>query len=527
MSDFISALKDRLTAYTDTSSAQAWLSKNIDRIEKLFSDISIRDFVFEPIKDVFAINGKDERSEVYAAITRVAVANAVLAGLPGKMGIGVVVSIGLEAWMAWVIANRVGMKITNVSDIWKYMGMFAAAMTMILWGIKALLGFGFSAFSIIPGINPLILAELFITDFVGILFYCAWQEARDNGSFSIPIRVLKRLWNETNELFSYQADILRNNLSLENLKIMGQRLRAWLTGEIPSNHEVIRGELFPTLAMGWLLAGQFDRLGGPIGQEFIAAIRDRYPDLESASVSDISDFMSNYDAEQMVGVISLIKGKLFERLVTHTENSDNDAWRAYMHEDESYPGSDIIFTNDDTGEILEISLKATDSASYIESSLLKYPDIPIMSTDEVAQYFDDNPMIMTSGFTNDELQSVTEQNFAEMLGRLSTIDAMGAAATGVGVGATLSLWPFVVAYFANRINQQQLSDACEKVFGDAGVALASRLSYAVILGPVFAWYLLARGVIGVTKYAEGTRSNYRVSFVNQAAVIDGAKWQPI
>jgi hypothetical protein len=115
----------------------------------------------------------------------------------------------------------------------------------------------------------------------------------------------------------------------------------------------------------------------------------------------------------------------------HAENTDNDAWSAYMHEDENYPGSDIVFTNDETGDVLEISFKATDNTSYIESALLKYPDIPIMSTDEVTQYFDNNPMIMGGGFTNDELQQVTEQNFEAMLSRLTTFDAMAAAGSGV------------------------------------------------------------------------------------------------
>jgi hypothetical protein len=520
MNDFISLLKDRLAAYKSTSKAQTWLSNNISRVERLFSDIYIRDFVFEPIKNVFTLRGKDERAEVHAAITRVAIANAVLAGLPGKLGVGVFISIALEAWMAYVIAKRVGIKINVTADIWKYMGMFAATITTILWAIKALLGLGFSAFSVIPGINPLILAELFVTDFVGILFYCAWQEARDTNSFSIPARALKSLWSETKSLFDFQADILRNNLSLENLKIMGLRLKAWLMGEIPSNYEDIRGDLFPTLAMGWLLAGQFDRLNGPIGQEFIGAIRDRYPDLETANISEISEFMSGYDAEQMFGVVNLIKGKLFERIVTQTENTDNDSWRAHMHEDETYPGSDIIFTNNDTGEVLEISLKATDNVSYIENALLKYPDIPIMTTDEVAQYFDENPMIMGSGFTNEELQQVTEQNFEAMLNRLTTFDAMAVAGTGVSVAALLSLWPFVIAYLKKRIGQTELQQACERVAGDSGVALASRLSYAMLLGPVFAWYLLARGVIGITKFTEQTKGSYRVRYVDRSAVID-------
>ncbi|WP_139253874.1 hypothetical protein [Marinobacterium iners] len=58
-------------------------------------------------------------------ITLVAVTNMVLAGLPVKMGVVVVVSMALEAWMAFTIARAVGIKVNAVSDIWKYFGLFA------------------------------------------------------------------------------------------------------------------------------------------------------------------------------------------------------------------------------------------------------------------------------------------------------------------------------------------------------------------------------------------------------------------
>jgi len=56
-------------------------------------------------------------------------------------------------------------------------------------------------------------------------------------------------------------------------------------------------------------------------------------------------------------------------------------------------------------------------------------------------------------------------------------------------------------YLRGRISDEQLGAAFTKVLGDAGVALAARVSYAVVLGPVFAWYLLARGVMGLTQAA--------------------------
>ena len=40
--------------------------------------------------------------------------------------------------------------------------------------------------------------------------------------------------------------------------------------------------------------------------------------------------------------------------------------------------------------------------------------------------------------------------------------------------------------------------------GDSGIKLVSRLSWAVVLGPMFAWWLLARGVGGIVDMASST-----------------------
>jgi len=65
-----------------------------------------------------------------------------------------------------------------------------------------------------------------------------------------------------------------------------------------------------------------------------------------------------------------------------------------------------VFSNDETGGQIEVSLKATDSSAYIEHSLARYPDIPIIATDEVVESMGDNHMIWAAGVTNDELNIV-------------------------------------------------------------------------------------------------------------------------
>lgn len=489
----------KLLQYTDISAARDWLDRNQARVMELFANVSLRDFVFEPIKGVFEIQGQDADGEIRQAITAVAVANMVMAGLPGKMGVGVFVSMALEAWMAWIIAKRVGIPITRLHDIWTYFGLLAGVVLTIVWLFKALLGLAFALFSVIPGINPLIFAELLVTNLVGVMFWVGFKEAAATGSFAVPLRTLGDIAQETQDLFQYQYAIIRNNLSWSKLSMMGQRLWAWLSGDIPTDQPRLRGELFATTAMAWLLAHDFAHFDGPLGREFLGAIRDRFPTLANASLEQIADHMARYDPDQLAGVISLIKGKLFERLVAVHENADGDAWRAVLHEDESFPGSDIELVDEETGEILAISLKATDYPGYIEAALLRYPDIPIMTTEEVAAHFAGDPRLTGTDFNNTELREITEDNFEQLLDQAAPLHPGEIVATSAAVGTLATLWPFTMAYLRDRISYDQLVTAFIRVLGDAGVSLAARVSYAVVLGPVFAWYLLARSVMGLTK----------------------------
>ncbi len=505
------AFKEKLKSYKYTEEAQSWLDRNTDRVKALFSDVRLRDFIFEPFRGVFSLSGEDADSRIKQVITQVAVINMVLAGLPGKMGVGVFVSMALEAWMAFTIARAVGIRVRSVSDIWQYFGLLAGATVTILYLFKALLGFGYSAFSVIPGVNPLIFAELFTTNLVGVLFWVAFQEAKETGSFKVPMRMVKHAWSETKALFDFQYQSLKGVISPVNLKRIGTRLVSWLKGDIPVDHVRLRGDLMVTAALMYLKLGEYSKLEGPIGQEFIGAIQDRYPELHDASIEKIADHFSHYDTEQMFGVTNMIKGKLFERLVARAENADNDPLYAVLHDNESYPGSDIVFTNDETGEVIEFSIKASPSPYYLEEALSRYPDIPIITVSDHADQFAGDPMVQMFGMSNNELNAVTNENFDALLSQLTAFDAATMAGGGVAMGAIASLWPFTVAYMRKRITQEQLQQAYTKVLGDAGTALAARIGYALLLGPVFAWYLLARAVKSGLNMAEPEKINAPVN----------------
>jgi hypothetical protein len=499
------------TYYKD---AKSWFEDNFEKIKQLFEDKKLRDFIFEPFVGVFDIPDKTIDKDIYATITQVAIINAVLAGLPGQMGVGIYVSMALEAWMAYSIAQHVGIKVKTPSEIFKYFGMLSAIGFTILFGFKHLLSFGFSLFSIIPMVNPLVIAELLVTNLVGVLFWIGFEETKKSGSFSIPLKTLVSIVSKTKQIFTYQFKVLKNTLTLDNMKLFANRFKQWASGNFIQNQKVLNGEVFSNVAMIYLLSDQHEKLQGPLGDVFIEAIRLRWSAQfdEDTTVQEIADRFREYDADALEGVINTIKGKMFEIMATNAENSDNDIWQAKMHEDESFPGSDIVFTNTQTGETLEVSLKATgaEDTSIIENALNKYPDLPIMTTDEAAALYADNPAVFGSGIKHEELQDITEDRVDELINSIAQVDATHVVIGGVTVGTIAAIWPFTMAYFRKKISYEDYERALIKIAGDSGAILASRLAYAVLLGPIFAWYLLARGVDMAVVGASKNISNNKI-----------------
>ena len=114
-------------------------------------------------------------------------------------------------------------------------------------------------------------------------------------------------------------------------------------------------------------------------------------------------------------------------------------------------------------------MKATSSENYLESALLRYPDVRILSTSEVADGFSDLERVIASEFSNKEIEEITELNFDELVNRLLPFkrsSVVSSAATGMAMATVVALWPFVVAYMRKRITLEQLRIACERVFPD-------------------------------------------------------------
>jgi len=133
------------------------------------------------------------------------------------------------------------------------------------------------------------------------------------------------------------------------------------------------------------------------------AIKETNPNLDPSTLSSLSD-------HELTGILNTAKGKYFEYLVTDKLNSGEtvgdlhlpEGYQAVMASSVTQPGWDIKIL-DDHGHLSDyLQLKATNSLSYIHATLERYPDITILSTDEVAERA--NGLVLDSGISEDMLR---------------------------------------------------------------------------------------------------------------------------
>lgn len=509
--DFAAEFKARAEARKDAglrTKARKWFQDNVERLRPFGTNAYLRRYLFEPFNDLLDSFGNTTEEQVKRTITQVALANAVLAGLPGKLGVGVAVSMGLELWMAYRIAAHVGVRLERPSEVFAYVGKWISAVAMVGFLFVHVLRAAFALFAALPVNVPAVaFAEFVVTNFFGVLFWMLFEGIkRDKKTGTLLVaRSLVVAGRKAITLTRYQFDALKRTLSPKNLKLVGGRLRNFLSGERGHPDAARqRGELFASAALATLAIDRVDQLRGPLGEVFLQSLRDRYPDLgDDAPAAEIGEYLrsQNYDAEAVEGVVQMVKGRMFERLVELHENADGDEWIAKLHADQNHPGSDIAFTNTSTGQEIEVSLKATDSPDLVEAALRRYPNVPVLTTSDVIL---DDSRVRVSDIRNEDIEEVSRRSMDQMMSEGSPgLEAAASVAEGTVFVRIALMWPTVAAYLRGKMTREQLARQLSEHLGDSGRMLAKRIVLAAALGPVYAWYLLARSVMELTPKTSG------------------------
>ena len=158
-----------------------------------------------------------------------------------------------------------------------------------------------------------------------------------------------------------------------------------------------------------LMSGQ-QYLGDEKFSIVMDAMQRANPNLAELTNPQIGEYLSNLSSEQMQGVLSNTKGVYHEMLYVDGYNSSSLEGEAALHPELNQPGSDVVISSE--GEILrEVQLKATDSPSYVNEHLEKYPGIEVLATEEVAS---EMPGVESSGLSNEELEEDISSAFDEL-----------------------------------------------------------------------------------------------------------------
>ena len=137
------------------------------------------------------------------------------------------------------------------------------------------------------------------------------------------------------------------------------------------------------LVVGGVTLAQALRDPTSVPAEIEKAFSLAYPGL--AQSESFSDAVGRMSGNELVGLTSGVKGKLFElELVDHLNHGGlPDGFHAEIAQSATQPGWDIQVT-DAQGHVDELlQAKATESASYVKEALERYPDIDVTTTTEV------------------------------------------------------------------------------------------------------------------------------------------------
>lgn len=251
----------------------------------------------------------------------------------------------------------------------------------------------------------------------------------------------------------------------------------------------------------------FTAAAAPLGVSFSSIPEDveeayslAYPNL--AKEISLKDLVENSSITEVTGYINGIKGKLFElRYVDYLNETLPSGWEAHLADSATQKGWDVVVLDDSGSAVEYIQLKATNDVSYVKNALETYPDIDMVTTEEVFNQLSMNEAISgnieNGGFENSTLTEEVAKIFSDP----SLVDS--------GIDLTPSIIPLVIiAYSVSRKKNMSSYERGEE-FG--GRALSSYLAYLAggTAASISGFWPLAIGVSLLTNFGlETGRARY-------------------
>ena len=123
LKSFIPGTKKKKKSFLKLGELRKFYEGYRDRIKPLFENDNLQKYILGSFSDLWEktleFTEIKEDKEIYSLITKVSIVNAVLAGIPGRMAIGVLICIALEIYMGLAIARKFGIKTSSENESWE------------------------------------------------------------------------------------------------------------------------------------------------------------------------------------------------------------------------------------------------------------------------------------------------------------------------------------------------------------------------------------------------------------------------
>lgn len=225
---------------------------------------------------------------------------------------------------------------------------------------------------------------------------------------------------------------LRRRLQHASTEVRARSQRRLAAIEL-AQHERRKKDLLDLLVVGGVSLAALVRDPAAVPPEVARAFELAYPGL-AASGETFTDAVQRMSADEVIGLVHGVKGKLFEmELVSHLNDGNlPDGVQAQLAGSATQPGHDIEIV-DANGQVVELlQAKATESVAYVQEALQRYPDIDVTTTTEVhAQLvaLGAADRVADSGIS----EAVLQQQQVEAAVNAGHIGHMGQAGQGLGV----------------------------------------------------------------------------------------------
>lgn len=139
-------------------------------------------------------------------------------------------------------------------------------------------------------------------------------------------------------------------------------------------------------------------------QAVLAALRRSHAELANTPLEDIQAYLQGFDEQQIVGLVSTVKGMLHDMEFVRLDHEDGDSLYAAYLDQHDHTDFDVLLADQHSGESWQLQLKAIEGTGTGKDWIAAPPEEMLLATEEIAAQLG----LESSGLSTKELTQSVE-----------------------------------------------------------------------------------------------------------------------